>query len=91
MKLSKFFGMLFVASLAMASCSNDDITGDGPDINGGVSGEKTWAMLNFSIGEAVGTVLTVSVRMVASLPQLDLKRQWNHWICISLTRPANWN
>ena len=35
MKLSKFFGMLFVASLAMASCSNDDITGDGPDINGG--------------------------------------------------------
>ena len=55
MELSKFFGMLFVASLAMASCSNDDITGDGPDINGGVSGEKTWAMLNFSIGEAVGT------------------------------------
>lgn len=55
MKLSKFFGMLFVASLAMASCSNDDITGDGPDMNGGVSGEKTWAMLNFSIGEAVGT------------------------------------
>lgn len=55
MKLSKFFGMLFVASLAMASCSNDDITGDGPDMNGGVSGEKTWAMLNFSIGEAVST------------------------------------
>lgn len=56
MRLNNLLGMLFVASLAMTSCSNDDITENAPGVDSGiVAGQKTWAMLNFSIGEAVNT------------------------------------
>ena len=56
MRLNKFLVMAFAASLAMTSCSNDDVTDDGPDSGKGeVTGQKTWAMLNFGIGEVVNT------------------------------------
>ena len=38
----------------MTSCSNDDVTDNGPDSGKAeATGQKTWAMLNFGIGETV--------------------------------------